>query len=305
MRIQDKNSNNHIFSLKKIAIFLFSLLFIYIPIFAQNGIPIDVLQDDPYFRSGSADEAIESSESEQEKSTEETIESKESSLVNSTANDNSQNSADETNDSTEISSSEDDKSNQINIPAPIEMKEDIVDAKIDIAIGYMGFYTYEIEPDGIATYFDMNNFYNINPYGASARIEFMTLPAIFGVNGIGFNTTWSPMKKTSTYYTLKTNLITANLFFAHKVRFPNTRLMFEWHIGGGGMLFVLPTYTFETGYEPKPYNWIYPEAFAGIAFQIYFTRHWGLDLNIDVVYPFLVEVMFPVAQVTFSSGWHF
>ena len=145
----------------------------------------------------------------------------------------------------------------------------------------------------------------MNQYGASFKIESMKLPSLIGVSGIGFEATWSPLRKSTEHYTLKTNLVTANVLFAKKVRFPNSRFLLEFHAGGGGMFFVNPTYTYETGYEPQSYNWVYPEAMAGIAFQNYFTRHWGLDINIDVVWPFLVEVPFPVAQVTVASGWHF
>ena len=320
MRVKSNSVKKINFLLKKRALLLASVfIFSIVSLYAQNGIPIDVLQNDPYFRSGSTDKALEQAEEDAAKDSEEKakINAEENSTENAeqsnTADGTENSTTDEENTTTNLPLSEETKkslenkenSEAVTIPKTIEITEDIVDAKIDISLGYMAFYTYEIEPNGIATYFNMNNFYNINPYGAAFRIEFMTWPALFGVNGFGLNTTWSPMKKTSEYYTMKANLITANIFFVHKVRFPHTRLMLEFHIGGGGMMFLYPTFTYETGYEPQSYNWIYPEAVAGFAFQKYFTRHWGIDLTVDVAYPFLIEVPFPVAQVTLSSGWHF
>jgi len=315
------NSIKKISFLSKKILFLLAVFFIFsiVSLYAQNGIPIDVLQNDPYFRSGSTDKALEQAAEEEAKEAEEKakIEAEETSTENAeqsnTAKDTANSTTDEESTTTNLTLSEETKdslenkenSEAVTIPKTIQITDDIVDAKIDISLGYMAFCTYEIEKNGIASYFDMNNFYNINPYGAAFRIEFMTLPSLLGVNGFGVNATWSPMKKTSEHYTIKTNLITANIFFVHKVRFPHTRLMLEFHIGGGGMMFLYPTFTYETGYEPQSYNWIYPEAVAGFAFQKYFTRHWGVDFTVDVAYPFLVEVPFPVAQVTLSSGWHF
>jgi hypothetical protein len=307
---------------------------------AQNGIPIDVLKNDPYFRNGSP-ETTAASESDTSDSTASTAATSDDAVTGASATDGSS-SADNTASATDVTSTTDAVSSnsataatggttaaskaagdsesktargydQVSIPKQIDPKilekeDPIIDSKIDIAFGYMAFYTYQIQSGGIAAYFDLKDIFgfgNYNPYGAYFRIERMNLPALFGVNGFGFQATWSPMIRKAEHYTLFTNMITANILFAHKVRLPHSRIMFEMHIGGGGMAFILPTFTYETDYTPDSFLWVYPEATAGVAFQFYITRHWGIDLTLDASYPFLLEVPFPVAEATIASGWHF
>lgn len=304
---------------------------------AQNGIPIDVLKNDPYFRNGSP-ETTAAAESDTSDSTTSTADTSGDTATDASTTDGSSSSdsaapatdtaaptdaipSTSANDGTPAASEAPDDTeskpvrgyDHVSIPKQIDPKilekeDPIIDSKVDIAFGYMAFYTYQIQSGGIAAYFDLKNvfgFGNYNPYGAYFRIERMNLPALFGVNGFGFQATWSPMIRKAEHYTLFTNMITANILFAHKVRLPHSRIMFEMHIGGGGMAFILPTFTYETDYTPDSFLWVYPEATAGVAFQFYITRHWGIDLTLDASYPFLLEVPFPVAEATIASGWHF
>ena len=345
---------------KKIS--LAAVLFLNTVLFsvAQNGIPIDVLKNDPYFRNSSP-ETTTASESDSTDSTASAAAASGDAVTGASPT-GSSSSTDGTASTTNTAATTDDDSSSaggtvsatdatsttdavpsagatdatggtaaaskaaddseskpvrgydhVSIPKQIDPKilekeDPIIDSKVDIAFGYMAFYTYQIQSGGIAAYFDLKDIFgfgNYNPYGAYFRIERMNLPALFGVNGFGFQATWSPMIRKTEHYTLFTNMITANILFAHKVRLPHSRIMFEMHVGGGGMAFILPTFTYETGYAPDSFLWVYPEATAGVAFQFYITRHWGIDLTLDASYPFLLEVPFPVAEATIASGWHF
>lgn len=267
--------------------------------FSQNGIPIDALQNDPYFRKGAVEEQQESeaaNEAEEARKKQEAQQAAEQAEEAEALGKVAQ--------PQKRTNKEDDLAEVI-IPSEVVDSEPIIDARVDLSLGYMGFYTYPLQAGGISEYFDMDSFYNIDPYGAAFKIESMKLPSLFGVNGVGLGITWNPLERKAEHYTLYTNLVTAHLFFAHKIRFPGSRLLLELHAGGGGMFFLYPTFTYETGYEPKSFCWVYPDAMAGMSLQLYFTRHWGIDITVDAVFPFLTEAFFPVAQVSLSSGWHF
>lgn len=69
--------------------------------------------------------------------------------------------------------------------------------------------------------------FDIQPYGASCRIEYMGIPSKIGVSGFGVNVSWNPMKTSTQTYTLESNMITASIFFVKKGRLPKTRFLME------------------------------------------------------------------------------
>src|SRR5574344_1219667 len=262
--------------------------------FAQNGIPLDVLRDHPYFTDGEQTDADTDANKDTDTNTDTDENLTASSNSNPTTNSNST-----TNSNTDTDKSSDSPS-KVKIPEPLYYEDVWKDKKIDVSVGYMAFYTYVMQSGGIADYLDLSKTFNIYPYGASVRSEFMVLPSIVGANGIGLEFSWNPIKVTNDNYTLFANMIVASLFLSHKVRFPGTRFLIELHAGGGGLFFLKPTFTYANKYQPQSYFWIYPQAMGGIAFQKYITKHWGIDVCVDVVWPFLVEVPFPLAQVSVS-----
>ena len=159
--------------------------------FSQNGIPLDVLQNDPYFRNGTY-------EAQQTDS----AEAKNDSRTDDVANEQPENTTATESDSAESDSTQNNQEqfhgyDTVSIPQPLtaddlQTKDPIVDAKIDISLSYLIFYTYPFQSGGVADYLVPDDFFhikNLNPYGAALKAEFMILPSLFGVNGFGFNAT--------------------------------------------------------------------------------------------------------------------
>src|SRR5574344_1269110 len=138
MRVKITSTKKIGFLLQR-TLFLLSSFFIFstMSLYAQNGIPIDVLQNDPYFRSGSTDKSLEDTEEQSTKdSTEE--ETKTESEETPTESTEQNSTIEEESETTNIPISEETKDSlqdknktEVKIPQPVEIIEDVVDAKID------------------------------------------------------------------------------------------------------------------------------------------------------------------------------
>lgn len=304
--------------------YIFLSLFLLTPVICvAEGIPLDVLKNDPHFMGNTIQEEIDRQNEKEaaEKDADDYEFYKEGleKALKELEKANEENKAAElpyvpTLDNENIHDDEKYRGfekEEVEIPESIEeeVKEEeqkkIVDKRIDFSFGYMAFFLVPLEDTKIAQYTGLKENFNINPWGAAAKLGIMTLPSLSGVNGFGFSLNWNPISYEGPTYTFFTQLVSLNFLLIHKFSFFEQRIMLELHAGAGAASFLFPTFTYKNGYKPDSAIWIYPEVTGGFAAQFYFTRHWGLDINADLMWPFLAGETIPFVQLTIASGWHF
>ena len=140
--------------------------------------------------------------------------------------------------------------------------------------------------------------------GATVRFDWLFAEFAHGYHGIGTNVTWNYLRDEQEYYVLTANHFTANLFYVLKFNLAHG-ISVQAHAGGGVMVFVLPTFQYDSGFAPESYEWVYPEVAAGGKAIKRFGDHFNLNLGVDFVFPFGLKVAFPQMQFSAGSGWEF
>ena len=327
------------FQLKISALILF--YFLAFPFFAQNGIPLGALRDNPYFADGTDFEIVDEEVMEQ-------YEEEQQPQYSDPGEEyfyNEENWTLETDDVDSAFSSDGIPQQEDNPEAPyvpddeipMESDQNIRDrlrgeefyaSHFNVNAGYQLTGAFSFTDSDIGSYFFPKSIIFPQVLGADLNAE----AVLSGTEirfGIGFSGDWSmPFVKTASYSIIGQEIDTGLYFF---LQFRLKPLLVMSVHAGGGLLFLIDCKTIysnglvyylassadpETGevnhYEKPDDNYfMYPEVFIGADVKYYFSRHFGAGGQLDIRYPFAVgsenalSPFYTRMQLSVQAVWRF
>lgn len=155
--------------------------------------------------------------------------------------------------------------------------------------------------DTFKSYFK-NTFY---PLGFGMRATFFPLKRDFGYFGLGLLGSYTRMTMDAGAYSISGNLMAAHLNFAYQFPIVRNRFLLETHGGAGLSFFNNLVFNFEGEHSSDAMNSAGFSVDAGLAFLVYFTRSWYLDVSADIVTAFMRGMPFGFVAPQVSTGWRF
>lgn len=295
---------------------------------AQNGISIDVLQNDPYFSNGGTEDALERNPS-SDIMKEDGVEQPNRQLTNPSDSSTFYNSKNwpgfvpgmDTSPNPTAPGEIQQEENKTKVKEKNEAPFTIVNPNytedmnerdlfrgwwkkswFEASVYYSALYAPNfLTPTTLATLLMMDQSKNFNFLGAMANVAF--LPARFSKVklGIGLTTSYNALITKKDYYVFSTNLVTANGSLLMRI-LCGTYASFDLFAGGGALMFLDTKTTYANNYSTPSYNWIFANVMGGLGLEFYFTRFIGSDIRLIFNWPFKTDDPFPFLQLGIGVG---
>lgn len=302
--------------------------------YGKNGIPIDKIQNDPYFMNGSALEQEESDENESSGLNESGtqggaqmdpnkpdfynkenwsggIKGEDDSF--SIQNDSEKNNAGSTSDTEEKSSAEnqDYTQNQQEENQLLKTDQDLrlpgtflpSNCRLNFSLNYTAFYSPSFTEDFLQSYF--NDFAGFNFKGLSFSGEYIFKgKSDIHKFSLGLLGSWSLLESNADRYNISADKITGDLTlglkFFHKNR-NQVNIFF-----GAGILYIYNMFLeYSNGLKSETTNWLYPDVVAGGSYNVYIYNHFGGTAGLTLHWPVFTKGFFPQLEINIGMVTRF
>lgn len=305
------------------------LIFFNALAYAQNGMPLKILKEDPYFEKGnyqSEYERRQAGDYEPEEDENSSVQYNNPNEVDTFYNaenwkapvpvpkSKDNNSQTEENQKPEEKTKEDKKAplNVYDNNRPLFSDEQKLgrdeftfwtNSKSHIYLGYKISYALPLSENSVKDIFHLEKTFGIIPIGANLAFDFYGIGKGAVKAGFGLNCSWSYLLDKQENYVLSSNLLIPNLFLLLRFRMADPCYL-TFRAGGGGMFFLYPQIKYVNGLSPESFAWVYPELMGGFSIQVFISKRFSINVDADFVYPFLLEPIFPLVELGLSFGVH-
>ena len=157
---------------------------------------------------------------------------------------------------------------------------------------------------GVADLTRMERNAGFAPLGGGLRASFRDLGLFAKRGGFTLGAYYTRILYTEDTYSFAMNVISGLLGWIYTLR-PTESFCVDLGLGAGAMIAIQPTFSYDTGYVPETFNWVYPEAFASVGVTKYFGQHFTLDGQISFEFPIGLDEIFPHLLFDVGAGWRF
>ena len=198
--------------------------------------------------------------------------------------------------------------NAENWHAHMEEKKEmvVIRPELNLYAGYTPYYAFPIE-GGIPYLMHMQTTAFWQLVGLFVRFDYLFAELPSGFHGLGAKISWNYLvddEISEEDYVLTANHFNFSLFYVFKWNLPMD-ISVQIHAGGGAMLFMLPTYSYSTGFSPESYFFLYPQISAGALVAKRFGDNFNINLGADFNIPLLLKIPYPTLQLSVGAGWSF
>ena len=198
--------------------------------------------------------------------------------------------------------------NAENWHAHMEEKKEmvVIRPELNLYAGYTPYYAFPIE-GGIPYLMHMQTTAFWQLVGLFVRFDYLFAELPSGFHGLGAKISWNYLvddEISEEDYVLTANHFNFSLFYVFKWNLPMD-ISVQIHAGGGAMLFMLPTYSYSSGFSPESYFFLYPQISAGTLVAKRFGDNFNINLGADFNFPLLLKVPYPTLQLSVGAGWSF
>ena len=286
-------------------------------LYAQNGVSLETMQNDPYFANGDA-------EKEQERNSKgEAPQEEPKDPDPEVADPNSKNFYNAQNWILGVEEPNEEKEPVIPQPRPgtsqPQPRDNITFAKysdqlradepwfyrhVDLTIGYSAFGAIPFGEKSIPELFNMSRLAYIAPVGMNFKTEVILFRVKEFALTLGVLAEGTYMWRTEERYKLSAWQLNTSLFGAIRFHFiANSSI--ELFAGVGALMMLDTKFNWVSGAVSGPYNYIYLQPQGGLMFSYYFTRLVGLDVSADFAWPIIIdEPFYPQIHVNVGLGVH-
>lgn len=310
----------------KIFSFLFLCFFINVKLFSQ-GIPIEKIQNDPYFTSGSAFAPEESNEESNQESAKKKLQMTDPSDSSTFYNAENwpggiKDFNEESSNKEELSESEDSKNknperNKESNKAQGSDKKTEADknqkpvleadsksgingafnpknAKFNISASYKLFYSPAFIKESFPSYFDKA--FGFNFAGANATVEYLLSGKKDYKISFAAYASYSLLNQSDYKYTLRAQQFNAGGLIQLKF-FTHNSDQINIHAGAGFLYIKDLQYTYENNLSSDSTDWCYPELRLGFDYEYFIYDYIGFKTGADFVWPLFLDKFYPMLDV--------